>query len=478
VVASFILAVAPVHWLITTWFDPSYQSTGIVYLVVIVVLIVWSASSPVTNQITANRKNAVTLLLVSALLRLTSQVMAINILGGIALALDVFAILVLFNMPNRKRPLSPFWVSVLFLFTLPFERVLQRLLGYPMQEISAAGTCNLLGVFFDDLICNGVRLQVAAQDVLVDLPCSGTASLMLSGAFAVLLNAIYRPSLRHALLWGAITLVLAILGNILRITLLAVGLVQQDYLFGLDVMAQPLHDLIGYATIVVSLLPLLIFYKPKPARPHQWPAVFRFNYSKGITRAAALGFVVLALVVVSLPRQALDVSVSIAQLYMPSNLNGQMGQNQPLEPVERQYFKKFGGRAQKALFGPLALTLVQTTSPLRHLHAPEDCLRGLGYKIEFLGTRFEPVPTALYRATGSGGDKWHVAITFTASSGYATSNVAEAIWHWLKFPKTEWTSIQRITPWALLDNERQAYEAAVIAALDITQIKHIKEGDV
>ena len=119
----------------------------------------------------------------------------------------------------------------------------------------------------------------------------------------------------------------------------------------------------------------------------------------------------------------------------------------------------------------MALTLVETSSPLRHLHAPDDCLRGLGYEVTFLGTRFEPVPTALYRARSETGGDWLVAVTFSSSSGEVTHNIAEAIWLWLKRPGTRWSSVQRITPWTLSETRLADFEAAAGAALDLTPSK-------
>ncbi|MEP3276268.1 MAG: exosortase T [Stappiaceae bacterium] len=466
--ASLILALEPMLWLGRTWIDSSYQSHGYVYGILILLLIGWSASSRVEGDNRDTQHHAILLLVLSALIRFASQIFAINILGGLALAIDIFAILTLLNMPHRKRPLSAFWVAFLFLFSLPIERVLQRLLGYPMQELSAAGACQLLGMFFEDLACEGIRIQVAGQDVLVDLPCSGTASLMLSGAMFVVLSALYRPRMAVALLWAGLTIFFSIIGNAVRISVLAFGLVYQESLFGLDVMVQPLHDIIGYATVLLSLLPLLIFYRPSPAKPWRWSFGLRVDVSKSARAAAAAGFVCLATVVVFLPRQALDVSRTLVKMPMPMQLLGHARTDQQLLPMESAYFEQYGGTAQKALYGPVGLTLVQTTSPLRHLHSPEDCLRGLGYTVEFLGTRFEPAPTALFRAEGPKGDAWHVAVSYASSSGFTSSNVAEAVWHWLKHPGGEWTSIQRITPWNMDDAERLMFETAAVAALDLT----------
>lgn len=475
--ASAILAIEPLRWLITTWLDPSYQSSGAIYACLIIALVGYSVSSPLRRNHKSQRNHAFTLLLFSALVRLAGQLLAINILGGVALSLDIYALLTLLNMANRTRAISPFWVSVLFLFALPFERVVQRVLGYPMQELSAFGACNLLSPFFSDLICEGVRIQVEGRDVLVDLPCSGTASLMLCLAFVVCLNALYRPKFMIAALWGVVAIVLAITGNMLRISFIAVGLLYEPVL-GFDVMAQPFHDLLGYGTIALSLLPVLLGHRasstcssekvaavsPKYLPTIRLPAIL---LSECLQVCAAVGLLSLALIIVNLPRQALDVSRPLAEIQMPLALEGHVGRPQGLTAMESAYFEQYGGQARKVLYGKMALTLVQTSSPLRHLHAPDDCLRGLGYRVEFLGTRFSPVPTALYRATGQQGDSWHVAVTFTSDRGDATSSVAEAIWQWIAHPKTRWSSVQRITPWQMNGWERDALENATVAALDM-----------
>lgn len=469
--ASTLLAYEPVRWLLKTWADPSYQSSGVIYGAGVILLTLWSATSRKTRQDDTSKTHALMLLICAAVLRLFSQVAAINIIGGMALALDVFALLTWFGLGHRERAVSPFWLSVLFLFALPFERVAQRILGYPLQELSAFGACGLLSPFFNDLACQGVRLKVAGNDVLVDLPCSGTVSLMLCLAAVVTLNALFRPRLVRACAMICLTLALSVLGNALRIALLATGIVFEDST-GIDVMAQPAHDLIGYATLLLSLAPVVWLFGTRPqaktpkTRSTCKPASTAVQVRHRNLPALAVGFFACALLIISLPRQALDISHEITGLSLPVSLNGEVGIPVPLTAIESSYFEQFGGTAQKATYGPLALTLVQTTSPLRHLHAPDECLRGLGYKVTFLGTRFDPVPTALYRAEGKDGRAWHVSVTFSAADGTTTSNVAEAIWHWLKHPGVAWQSVQRITPWSLEDARRGRFETAAMAAIE------------
>ncbi|MEM5582193.1 exosortase T [Roseibium sp. AS2] len=488
--ASLVLACEPMRWLAGSWTDPSYASSGVVYLAALAGLLAWSLSSPVTRGGFGQRQMAVLVLLASALARLAGQLLAINVIGGLALALDVFALATLLRTGQRQRPVSPFWLSVLFLFTLPVERIAQRLIGYPLQELSAKLSCAGLGTVFSDLSCSGIRIGLQGRDVLVDLPCSGTSGLMLSLALVVILNALYRPRFLTAAAWIAAGLALSLLGNALRIGLLAVGIAFPQSVFGADVMAQPLHDLIGYLALGLAMAPVLIFYRSPASqtsktfcgfrsrtRPALVPLPVLAPMTRGVRCLSALVFLSIAFVIVSLPRQALDVSAAIPPQPLPMSLGGVAGVDEKLLPVEERYFRQYGGYARKRRYGELALTLVRTSSPLRHLHAPDDCLRGLGLEVTFLGSRFEPVPTALYRARSRDGGDWRVAVTFVSETGATTHNIAEAIWLWLKQPGTTWTSVQRITPWALAEDRRAAFEAATGAALDLSSPKTRREGN-
>ncbi|GAB4527812.1 MAG: hypothetical protein Tsb0019_29850 [Roseibium sp.] len=470
--ASLLLAFEPVRWLIGSWRDPSYASSSVPYLVALAGLVAWSLTSPVECRRGSGRQVAVALLAVAAIVRLAGQVLAINVIGGLALALDVYALAVLLGTGERKRAVSPFWLSVLFLFTLPVERIAQRLIGYPLQEVSAKLACGGLGLVFPDLSCSGIRISLAGRDVLVDLPCSGTSGLMLSLALVFALYALCRPRFPVAVFWTGAALLLSLLGNAFRIGLLAVGIAYPDLVLGADVMAAPLHDAIGYLALGLSFAPVLLSFRsqPSPKRPGRHTPVLR-PLPAGARNLSALVFLAAAVVIVNLPRHALDVSSATKLQPLPMSLDGEIGLEEALLPVEQRYFRLYGGQASKRRYGPLALTVVHTTSPLRHLHAPDDCLRGLGYEVTFLGTRFDPVPTALYRARSPEGGDWHVAVTFMSDAGQTTHNIAEAIWLWLKRPAIAWTSVQQITPWTLDEGRRAAFEAATHAAFDLTSLK-------
>lgn len=458
--ASVVLAWHPVVWLVQTWTAPAYDSTGFVFVIAVGLLALRSVlSGPAEGPAP---KLVLPLLLAAAGLRFLSQTLAINLIGGLALAVDVYALALLLGVDRRPKAVAPLWLAGLFLFSLPVEAVLERLVGYPLQMASAELSCGIIGLFYADTLCEGVRITVQGVDVLVDLPCSGATGLLLLLAFFTGLSAVLRPRLHVAVLWGLATLGFALVGNSVRIALLAGGLVH-----GVDVMAEPLHSLIGLATLALSALPLVLFYRPLPvSRSRSGSPQSGVPLSAWVRMPAATASVLLAVWIVGQPAQPVDVSRPVSPVPLPAQIAGEIGREVPMTEFEQVYFAAYGGDAAKVQYGPLGLNRVSTTSPLRHLHAPEVCLRGLGYEVAFLGTRFEDTPSSVYRATAPDGAAWLVHVTYMSDEGHVTASIGEAVWHWMNGRGHTWSSVQRITPEGLDEPTRAAMDAGARAALD------------
>ena len=105
--------------------------------------------------------------------------------------------------------------------------------------------------------------------------------------------------------------------------------------------------------------------------------------------------------------------------------------------------------------------------PLRHLHGPDECLRGAGFDVAYLGTSLSPLPTAVYRATAPSGESYRVDVSFVSDKGETVASVAGAIWRWLHRDGAVWTAVQRVSPGTLPESEHERWSAAVLAALDL-----------
>ncbi len=460
VAASLALAWHPVMWLLRTWTDPTYESSGFVLLIAVLVL----AGRAILSGPVQGPPPAILgwLLLGAAGMRLLSQTLAVNLIGGFALAIDVCALALLAGVDRRPRPVSPFWLSILFLFSLPLEKVVERILGFPLQMISAQLSCGMLRVIYPDTECAGVRIGIQGQDVLVDLPCAGASGLMLMLALFAGLAALRRPRFHIAVVAGLATLALAVIGNSIRISIIATGLVN-----GWDMLAEPLHSITGLITLALSALPLLLCFPSEQARPEKRANAMQSAVPHALRLPVACAFLGLSLWIITLPKSPIDVSASTPPPPLPAMIAGAFRQDIPLAPIEEEYFRAFGGTAVKAQYGALGLNRVSTTSPLRHLHRPDTCLRGLGYDVRFLGTQREDTPSSVYKATSPEGTEWLVTVSYVSDAGHVVPSVGEAIWHWLNGQGRTWSSLQRITPLTTDQETRTRLERAALIALDI-----------
>jgi hypothetical protein len=151
----------------------------------------------------------------------------------------------------------------------------------------------------------------------------------------------------------------------------------------------------------------------------------------------------------------------------PANLAGYGAAPALLSNQEQGYFTRYGGTAQRTHYGPFTLLLVRTTSPLRHLHAPDVCLAGAGHEVRYLTSRFTNVPTAFYRSVDPDGAAHAVRVSFVSASGQVATSVSEVVWRWLSAPDEAWTMVQRIAPESSAGSAFERWDAAVARAYNL-----------
>ena len=491
--ALLMLAYEPVIWLVNTWQDDSFDSTGVWAFIATAVLLFWSASSALISQKPARTKLAIALLVCTAVLRLLGQILAINTLGALALVVDVYAIALLFRVKQREHTLSAGWLALLFAFSLPVERIIQRIAGYGLQELSSSFSCSLLTNTMTNVVCHGTRIAVEGKQFLIDLPCAGTNSLVVLAISMTAGMALARPTYRQSLVAMLVVLLSALLSNILRILLLVSGSLSDELkILGIDVMQQPWHDITGLIALF-PFLALVIYFSFQVYRrsinnhplPHTLIDKIRWTVPDSIKQDGwwlpkhstdknpvylpllfASLFLIIAFTTINLKRQALDVQQTTTMKNLPIMLGNQYAQPIALLPKEKAYFTQFGGDARKAIYGNRQLLISKTSSPLRHLHAPDECLRGLGFDVHYLGTVDQPVSTAIYKATAPDGQEWKVAISFISNNGKVATNVSEAVWQWLKKPDQIWYSLQRISPWQSSFQDDRQWDRDVLNAVE------------
>jgi exosortase/archaeosortase family protein len=450
-----------------------YGSHGWLVFALAALLFVWSVTSQRRWVTTVSRRRALWLLAMTAGVRLIGQLMGVNVIGALALVLDVYAIGLLFEINGRTRALSPGWLALVFAFSLPLQRIVQRTIGFGLQHISAAGACGVLKAGFDSIQCEGVRILLAGRDMLVDLPCSGAQGLLLLLLLFSVLSALVRPTWRRAGLGFAITLAAAVGANVLRIVVLALGLAYPGSLGGIDVMASPWHEAIGLMALGLGATPVLLWalYTPRLLSDPTFDAkqiLFPLFQQRQRMRFTSLVFLAVAIFITTLHARPVDVARAVSAPKLPERIGDFYAVPGQLSDIERHYFTRYGGGAARADYGPYSLLVVSTSAPLRHLHAPDECLAGAGHKVRYRGIRQQPLPTAVYRSEDPDGNRWRVAVTFVSDRGEIVTSVAEAVWRWLQAPGATWSMVQRIAPWQVSVQTLAAWDAAVVRAMDLS----------
>ena len=455
-IGASVLAFKPLVWLVGTWLRPGYETAGWLAALLTLALVTWSYRSPVVRE-TSVSFNPLWVLIATAGLRLSAQILAIDTIGAFLLCIDVYAIGHLLKLSQRQRPLSPVWLGLLFLFALPIEPILQRIVGYGLQLLSADLACGLLGVFVTDLTCSGVRLIASGKDVLVDLPCSGAELLSIVGLSLAAINAMTRPNLVSSVISIFAAAVIALVFNAVRITILGLGIAYEDTL-SFSVIDEGPHTAIGLVTTalaVFSLASITRYYviqrQSVGSRPTRHPGVF-----------VSVLFLAFALSVSAFQPRPVDASQRLPSLSATRVAADFLATPVSLSTDEERYFEIYGGSASKVVYGPFSLLTVTTSSPLRHLHDPAICLRANGYDVELQGLDFS-VGGTVYRAT-SDEEAYEVRVSYLSSSGQSAHSIGEVVWHWLQSPRERWTMVQRIIPIGLDGSD---WDRAILRSLNI-----------
>ncbi len=466
--ALLVLAAHPASWLARSWLDPSYDSVGLWVFAAVVALAGWSLWSPLVSPVPARTSRRATYLLVAtAGVRLVGELLAVRTIGALALVIDVYALAGMLGLSHRRRAVSPIGLALLFAVSLPVERIAQRTLGYPLQLMSAKAACALLAPLHEGLRCEGTLIAVEGAKLSIDLPCSGAQGLVLLSALCFGLIAARRLLGRRAVAAVIATLIGAWGGNALRLFILAEATVR-----GVDVMAEPAHTLVGLLALAAGALPLLSVTSPPPAAVTGGRPV-ALDRGAPAHPATAFGLALAAVVTLTIGGHPIDASGAVPAVHLPLQLDHRVADPVPLSPREQAYFVRYGGVAAKARYGAHAAMVVRTGSPLRHLHAPDECLLGAGHEVRLVGVRARDDVaglTAVYRSVDPTGAAWRVEVTFVDETGARATNPAHVAWRWLAGARTSWTMVQRISPWATCLSDPAAcaaFDRALFAALDI-----------
>ncbi|MGI9327232.1 MAG: exosortase T [Pseudomonadales bacterium] len=466
-----LLGTQPLLWLASTWHAPGYEGVGLWAFLLVVALLLYAVTSGPPSGLGVADKNRHSmlsgLLLLSLGVRVLGALTGVNLVSAGVLALDCYVLARWLETDRRPVSIAPAWLAVVFCFCLPVEPLLQRTLGFALQQGSALLACGALKGLGMSVECAGVRMQLNGVDLLVDLPCSGARLASLGGLVFATLAALTQPRWRDSCVGLCWLLVLVAFANTLRIVVLALGIAFPAAV-AVDLMAQPWHELVGLGALALLALGLACWSQRLPVAAtsgERGSADLGPKESWRLDRWAPQAVLLVSLALPWLGASAADMPAQpTTSIDAPGYLGGHPREAQRLGSLEQRYFERYGALASRNSYGPHGLYLVRTNAPLRHLHAPEICLRGLGHKVRFLGTRYDGVPSSVFESTDPQGRRYQVWVSYRSETGELASSIAEVIWRWARAPRQHWTMIQRISP---ADAPSIEFESAVRRAFNL-----------
>ena len=153
----------------------------------------------------------------------------------------------------RDRSLLGLAVPLYMLIRLPVG--LDQMLVVQLQRI----TTRLASVVLDFLavphVTQGNILQLTDRELFVAEACSGVQSVFTLAFLSTAIIAIFRRPIWFTPIYLVIAVILAIIGNVVRVTTIAAAI----YLFNVDLTSGVAHDSIGYVALIISAVFLLSF---------------------------------------------------------------------------------------------------------------------------------------------------------------------------------------------------------------------------
>ncbi len=141
-------------------------------------------------------------------------------------------------------------------FMLTFPPFVMNRLSYALKEVAVSVAAHAAAALGVTLQRSGMTLWVAGGALEIEDPCSGLRSLLAMLATGVLLAALLRGGIARRLLLVALSVPVAMAGNALRVTLLAVT----AHYAGIRRAVGLFHDVSGYLTYALSLAGLLVVW--------------------------------------------------------------------------------------------------------------------------------------------------------------------------------------------------------------------------
>ncbi|MGV3660578.1 MAG: exosortase U [Prosthecobacter sp.] len=299
------------------------------------------------------------------------------------------------SLGGEGRGMFPAWsFPALALFFIPPPLELDDELHQVLAGLAARlsqGWLDTMGVIH---VVEGVIVATPEKRFFVDDACSGTNSLLVALCVAVVLASLKKRTLPHLAALLAVTGLVSVASNVLRICVVIGGL----HLWKVELDSGMPHEMLGIAFFVLDLLLVLsadhglhfTLNRPQPVREEPMMNMPRSSgmpplWHKRVSVIAAAAGLMLLLgpAALSLTRSTstAEPTASLDQFTMPQQLGGWVRAGE--KPVEDTVIGKLGVRNQVWLYRNNGLeAYVAVNFPFLGFHDTRLCYQGQGWQFQ------------------------------------------------------------------------------------------------
>jgi exosortase len=442
-------------WFFERYTDRSDDPLGIVALITLVVIVWLRSRSDGARKLTesGSKRGNKTGEAIVCLVLVTYSLAAIWASKSIQafLALTILG-LAISRFNGLRRTILGDWM--LLYLTLPVVASLNFYAGYPLRLLLTRLAGAILRGEGFHVSTEGTMLLWNSQFTEVDAPCSGLKMLWFAVFLTATLSSLYRFRFTKILVLLAISVIGALLANLLRVTSL---FFIENHVFNLT-LSQEWHSILhqGVGASVFVLLSGIIVFSALKLSSNPQVVVSAGSSVDGTGVGAKLPtfpgtnflnnsytFVCLCLIAAVAPLVALPSSRTLQAHGFsgwPTRFEGKEISQLPEDDTLREFGKDFPGKIGLFTDGQETMCLRWITHETRQLHPASDCYKGLGYR-----TEFQP------STTDEAGNRWH---QFSAARGEKHLHIRERIFDlqnnsWSDVSAWYWDAVWQKTrpPW-------------------------------
>ena len=417
-------------WYVQRLLDKSDEPLGIVALLTLAVMLILHRDRLVYRAVSPA-------LLVVLLLYFVSLFVAAKLFSAL---LAVVALGLFLSGGKITKGLTPGdWC--LIVLSLPVVASLNFYLGYPLRLAVTACAVPLLNINGFAASCQGTSICWSNQVVEIDAPCSGIRMLWAGLYLAATLASLRCLTLRNGFLFMALSVVAALVANVLRVTslfYLETGVISLP-----DQYNTAVHEGVGVAVFFMLAIGLLLVAGAIARSQSQVTDGAPEKSQSAEVVKNPLNVPCLAICVLSaLTSVALEMcSFSGGQKQTPSavqwpaTFDGQYMRPVPLSRAAAEFAQGFPG--QIAVFNAGISTVVyrHIDRATRQLHPAADCYRAAGYQIKYLplftdaqGRRWETIEAYKEGAGSASAERLQIRERIYDEAGGTWTDVSA--WYW------------------------------------------------